>query len=75
MNESETSAIARKLQHLILVENEGAAPVSRSRPSRLQVKEEPGIIKNIILIALMGMAVILTQMSLTLVKWTKQLEG
>ena len=63
--ESETSAIARKLQNYVDVE---------SAQYQVHQKEEPGIFKNLLLISLMGMAVVLTEVTLVLVRWTKKLE-
>jgi hypothetical protein len=71
--ESESSAIARKLQNYLLIEN--AEPRDLRKLPNVQTKEEPGIFKNLLLISLMGAAVLLTQMSLVLVKWTKRIEG
>ncbi len=78
--ESESSAIARKLQNILVLDNavprksKFGSQYTHARPY-VQEKEEPGIFKNILLITLMGAAVLFTQMSLILVKWTKRLEG
>ena len=60
---SESSVIARRLQNFIVIENE-----------KLE-KSEPGILKNMLLVSLMGAAVVLTQLTLILIKWTKRLEA
>jgi hypothetical protein len=72
--ESETSAIARKLQDFVLIENTGLPPPTRAKHNEQRKKEEPGIFKNILLIALMASAVFFTHITLVLVKWTKRLE-
>jgi hypothetical protein len=59
---SEASVIARKLQNFLVIENE-------------PIKKEPGFFTNLILVLLMGSAVILTQMTLFLVKLTKRIEA
>ena len=67
---TEASVIARKLRNYIVIENQK----SRSEINSAQ-KSEPGIIKNILIISLMGLSVVFTQATLLLVKWTKHLGG
>jgi hypoxanthine-guanine phosphoribosyltransferase len=73
--ESETSAIARKLQNFVLIENEQIHEPHFNREALAQAENEPGILKNILLIILMGSAVFFTHLSLVFVNWTKKLEG
>ncbi|MDB5037132.1 MAG: hypothetical protein JWQ35_660 [Bacteriovoracaceae bacterium] len=63
--ESESSAVARKLQNFFVGDEDAA----------VHKKEEPGVIKNLLLLSLMGLAVLLTHVTLILVKWTKYLES
>ena len=58
---SEASVIARKLQNFVHIENEPQ-------------KKEAGFFLNLLLVVLMGTAVVLTQITLFLVKWSKRLE-
>lgn len=58
---SEASVIARKLQNFVHIENEPH-------------KKETGFFLNLLLVILMGSAVVLTQATLFLVKWSKRLE-
>jgi len=67
--ESEASAIARRIQNYIVIENDHAA----DQFSR--VKDEPGIFKNMLLIVIMGLAVVFTQITLFLVRTVKWLEN
>ena len=62
---SETSVIARKLKNFIVIEN------AREKIE----KPEPGFLKNLLLVSLMGSAVFLTQLTLLVVRVVKRLEG
>lgn len=64
--QSESSAIARKIRELIVIQNQAKI---------VPIKEEPGIMRNILMIGLMGFAVFFTQITLQLVNWTKRLNG
>lgn len=66
--ESEASAIARKVQNYLVIEN------SFEEETEIQ-RAEPGIFKNMVLVSLMGLAVSFTQVTLVLLKWVKRLES
>ncbi len=59
---TEASVIARKLRNFYEIKNE-------------TVQEEAGILKNVFLISLMGIAVFLTHISLFILKTVKRLDG
>jgi hypothetical protein len=63
--ESEASIIAKKIQEYTEFEGE---EISVRRP-------EPGFMSNLLMVSLMGAAVVLTQITLLLVKWAKSLES
>lgn len=63
--DSEASVIARKIGNYISLENEEVSTKKR----------EPGFFSNLLMVSLMGFAVVLTQITLLLVKWAKSLES
>lgn len=63
---SESSLIAKKIRDLVIIQNKNYF----TDP----YKKEPGIAKNMILIAMMASAVFLTQTILTLMNWVKKIE-
>jgi len=79
MDASESSVIARKLRTYYLTQHSPR----RKAPEKLPKREltmtntsstEPGYVKNLMLVALMGVAVFFTEISLRLIKWAKRLE-
>jgi len=71
--DSEASAIAKKLTNYFEISNH---PERRNRLREVTVaKQEPGFFAHFALIALMGLAVFFTEVSLRMVQWAKKLEG
>jgi hypothetical protein len=63
---SESSLIAKKIRDLVIIQNQKSQYVGSLK--------EPGIIKNFILVSLLGAAVFLTSLTLLLVNCVKKFE-
>ena len=77
MNASDSSAIARKLRNFYVTQHQ-ATPRARNWSAEELKEEEPeskaGILRHAAMVTLMGIAVLLTEASLILIKWVRRIE-
>jgi len=80
MDLNESSVVARKLRNFYVTQHQQSAAARKPAPWTTKelelddVDEKAGILRQALMVTLMGIAVALTEASLVLIRWVRKLE-